>query len=103
MAITRLPQAEKQNICDDVLDRAKAEVDFSDRLYDVLLEFQNTGRVNRKTRLGSLGNIGDLNGRFSALFNAIWDDALNVTARGVKTSTRTNKVKESEPVEAAVG
>jgi len=102
MAITRLPQAEKQNICDDVLDRAKAEVEFSDRLYDALLEFQNSGRVNRKTRLGGLGNIGDLNGRFSDLFNVIWDAALNVTARGVKTSTRRNKVKEVETAKAAV-
>lgn len=68
----------KQEIMDEALDRAKAECEFSDRLYEILLAFQ-TGKIptmGAPSKIAPPGNVGELNPAMSRLYNSIWSAAL---------------------------
>jgi|SRR5215475_1069424 len=87
------PLGEKQQTDDSVLERARLECTFADRLYDILLEFQRRGEIVRKIKSAAAGPIGDLNMIHTGLYNVIWDAAFNVVSGGQrnKTSTRINQ------------
>lgn len=78
---------------DAIAERAKEEVRFSDRLYEILIAAQRgtspTGGPGREYGLA----VGELNPQYSALYNAIWEAALNVVIGGKR------KKKKTEPSE----
>lgn len=77
----------KQEESEKILDRAKAEYQFSDRLYEILLSHQKGKTFDgRGLREAPPGNVGELNSDLSRLYNLIWSAALplNDKARSKK-------------------
>jgi hypothetical protein len=78
----------KQEVIESTMDRAKAECKFSDRLYDILLAYQNRGNVRpgRQKPLKESERVGDLSLELSRLYNRIWSATLelNSNARSKK-------------------
>lgn len=72
----------KQEIPDEVYDRAKAECAFTDRLYEILLAYQR-GQIASCSRPQGIpdGNVGELNPRMSRLYNQIWATVMGLQER----------------------
>jgi hypothetical protein len=72
----------KQEIMDEALDRAKDECNFSDRLYDILLAYQNGQPLGGRPPGTPPGNVGDLNFQMSRIYNLIWSAAIDLNGKG---------------------
>ena len=70
----------KQEISDDGMDRAKAEYTFGERLYEILLDYQNRF-VGRKPYKKD-DKIGELTPQMSHLYNLIWASAIGLNDKG---------------------
>lgn len=67
---------------DETLDRAKAECDFTDRLYDILLAYQRGEPLGGRPPGTPPGNVGELNHQMSRLYNLIWSAAIDLNSKG---------------------
>lgn len=72
----------KQETSDTIMDRAKAECRFSDRLYEILLAHQKGLSLGGRPASTPLGNVGELNPAMSRLYNLIWTAALGLNDKG---------------------
>jgi hypothetical protein len=71
-------------------ERAKAECDFTDRLYEILLAYQRGGMIRGKPSESiPPGRVGELNVALSRVFNQIWASAL-----GLNNKARAKKNQE---------
>lgn len=79
----------RQESSDDIMDRAKAECDFSERLYQILLAWQ-TGRnpIGQRLRGVPPGNVGELNPAMSRLYNQIWTAAMGLQEKSKQKKKR---------------
>lgn len=69
----------RQEFLDDFFDKARAEYQFTDRLYEILLAHQRGEPVRGRHPDGiPKGNVLDLNPEMSRLYNLIWSAALNL-------------------------
>lgn len=73
----------RQESSDQIMDRAKAERVFTERLYDILLAWQ-TGKnpIGQPPKGIPKGNVGDLNPAMSRLYNQIWAAAIGLNDKG---------------------
>lgn len=84
----------RQDSSDEIMDRAKAECAFTDRLYEILLAHQRGRGVSGNPDQGAPpGNVGELNPAMSRLYNLIWSAAL-----GLNHNARTKKSKQQEVI-----
>jgi len=67
---------------DETLDRAKAECNFTDRLYDILLAYQRGQPLGARPPGTPEGKVGDLNHQMSRLYNLIWSAAIDLNGKG---------------------
>lgn len=75
----------RQDSRDDIMDRAKAECEFTDRLYEILLAYQSRKKlIGRKPGDIPSGNVGELNPEMSRLYNLIWSAALPLNDKNSK-------------------
>jgi hypothetical protein len=72
----------RQESSDDIMARAKAECNFTDRLYDILLAYQRDQPLEGRPPGTPPGNVGDLNGQMSRLYNLIWSAAIDLNGKG---------------------
>lgn len=72
----------RQETSDEIMDRAKVECDFTERLYDILLAHQ-TGQSIRRPKPGGFppSNVGELNEANSRLYNLIWASAVGLNEK----------------------
>ena len=64
--------SEKQKIYDDIMERAKAECVLTDKLYAILMEYQERYHDTKREPLKKSEKVGDLNLELSRLYNQIW-------------------------------
>jgi hypothetical protein len=72
----------KQESSDDIMDKAKAECDFTYRLYDILLAYQNGQPLGGRPPGTPPGNVGELNPAMSRIYNLIWSAAIDLNGKG---------------------
>lgn len=83
---------QKQETIKATLDRAKAECRFTDRLYEILLAYQNGLPIGgRPTSAVPPGNVGELNPETSRLYNLIWCAALDMSNQDGKPKKKKDK------------
>lgn len=79
----------KQEIADEIMARAKAECAFSERLYEILLAYQEGRCITGHPPAGiPPGNVGDLNFQMSRLYNQIWSVAMNLQERAKQRKSK---------------
>lgn len=72
----------RQSDLDDTLDRAKAECIFTERLYDILLAYQNREKIRGRHPEGiPKGKVGELDEEMSRLYNLIWASAIGLNEK----------------------
>ena len=76
-----VPGRGKQKVFDDIMDRAKAECVFSDRLYEILLVYQERYHDRKREPLKKSEKVGDLNLELSRLYNQIWSAVMGLQER----------------------
>lgn len=81
----------RQESSDDIMDKAKAECDFTYRLYDILLAYQTGQPLGGRPPGTPPGNVGELNPAMSRIYNLIWSAAIDLNGKG-----KTWKKKEQE-------
>jgi hypothetical protein len=86
----------RQEEAEKVLNKAKAECVFTDRLYEILLAHQNRDNVRpaRRKPLRESERVGDLSLELSRLYNKIWSATLELN------SNARSKKKEKNQIEA---
>lgn len=79
----------KQEVPDDTMDKAKAECAFSERLYEILLAYQEGRSLIGHPPAGiPPGNVGDLNFQMSRLYNQIWSVAMGLQERAKQRKSK---------------
>ena len=79
---------------DDGMARAKAECDFTERLYDILLAYQKGLPLRGRAVSGiPAGNVGELNPAMSRMYNLIWASAIGLNDKG-KSKKKTQQQME---------
>ncbi len=81
----------KQEIMDEALDRAKAECVFTERLYEILMTYQERYHIRRKP-LKKSEKVGELNLELSRLYNQIWALHLKMDYKGKKKNKQQTEV-----------
>lgn len=66
----------RQEPSDDTMARAKAECEFTDRLYQIILNYQNRHHAVKQKPFKESERIGDLSLELSRLYNLIWSAIL---------------------------
>lgn len=84
----------RQETSDQIMDRAKAECAFTERLYEILLAYQ-TGKnpIGQPPKGIPPGNVGELNPAMSRLYNRIWSAAM-----GLQEKAKQPKQKKKQEV-----
>lgn len=86
----------RQEISDGVYERAKAECQFSDRLYELMIKYQerlhSTGNKAWSKPLRESERVGDLNLPLSRLYNQIWTIALGLNKKDAPTKQKEMEV-----------
>lgn len=63
----------------NIMERAKAECVFTDRLYEILLAYQRGEKtLGRKPDGIPAGNVGEFNSEMTRLYNLIWAATLEL-------------------------
>ena len=70
----------KQESSDEIIARAKAEYIFGERLYEILLDYQNRFVDRRPYKKDD--KIGELTPQMSHLYNLIWASAIGLNDKG---------------------
>jgi hypothetical protein len=83
----------KQESSDDIMDEAKAECDFTYRLYDILLAYQNGQPLGGRPPGTPPGNVGELNPAMSRIYNLIWSAAIDLNGKGKIWKKKQQEVK----------
>lgn len=72
----------RQEDLEDTLNRAKAECEFTERLYKILLDYQNGEKIRGRHPEGiPKGKIGELDEEMSRLYNLIWASAVGLNEK----------------------
>jgi hypothetical protein len=71
----------KQEPLDGIMDRAKAECRFSDRLYEILLAYQQGKSLIGHPPATPPGNVGELNPAMSRIYNLIWTAVIDLNGK----------------------
>ncbi len=85
----------KQKIYDDIMKRAKAECVFTDKLYAILMEYQERYHDTKREPLKMNEKVGDLNLELSRLYNQIW-----IVLIGLNDKHRSKKKQKQMEVNA---
>jgi hypothetical protein len=83
----------RQESSDDIMDKAKAECDFTYRLYDILLAYQNGQPLGGRPPGTPPGNVGELNPAMSRIYNLIWSAAIDLNGKGKIWKKKQQEVK----------
>jgi hypothetical protein len=83
----------RQESSDDITARAKAECDFTYRLYDILLAYQNGQPLGGRPPGTPPGNVGELNPAMSRIYNLIWSAAIDLNGKGKIWKKKEQEVK----------
>lgn len=91
----------KQDPLDKVMEQAKAESDFSAKLYDLLFDYQERlfqgGYKNAwKKPLTGDERVGDLNLPLSRLYEQIWSAVLGMTNQSTPVKKKQVELMEVE-------
>lgn len=83
----------RENESDKILEKARAECDFNDRVYEILLAYQRGGVVRgRVSESVPPGRVGELNVALSRIFNQIWSAAQDLSAAGKARAKKKEEV-----------
>jgi hypothetical protein len=85
----------KQATPEETTERAKAEIIFSERLYEILLAFQKGERLLGRPPGVPPDCIGELNYPMTQLYNSIWTAAIDLNGK-----TRWKKKEQQQEVAA---
>jgi len=77
----------------DFMDRAKEECRFSDRLYEIMLSYQERYHDRKRKPLKENERVGDLNLELSRLYNLIWTAVM-----GLNDKSRSKKKEDKQEV-----
>lgn len=83
----------RQESSDDTMARAKAECEFTDRLYSILMAYQERYHAVKRKPLKESERVGDLSLELSRLYNLIWSVALPLNDKA-----RSKKKQEQEVI-----
>lgn len=76
----------KQDPSEEIMAKAKAEARFSERLYEILFEYQErmyaTGNQAWTRPLKESERVGELNLPLSRLYNQIWSEMMGFSCKG---------------------
>lgn len=79
----------KQEQSGEILAKAKAECQFTERLYQILLAYQQGKNPIGQPYAGiPPGNVGELNPRMSRLYNQIWSAAMGLQEKSKQKKKR---------------